>query len=345
MTEQLVELNVTGMHCNNCAMSIHKLLEKKGLQNVFVDFASEEVKFSDGAHTASLPDIIKDIEGLGFKVVDDPATQVIPFYDKIENKFIFCAILTAPLLLHMVLPWHFLHLPLVQLLLCLPVFLVGCQHFGKSAINSIRGGVPNMDVLIFVGSTAAFVYSLVGTLENLGERYQFYETCATIITLVLLGNVFEKRSVTQTTSAVKDLIKIQQVTANRIINGEIEIISAKEVRPGDTLLVNQGDKIPVDGEILSGSASVDEAMLTGESIPVEKGKYDPVIGGTIVQHGNFTMLATKVGSNTVLSQIIELMKKAQAAKPPVQKLGDKVAAIFVPAVIMIALVTFGVTYF
>jgi Cu+-exporting ATPase len=345
MTEQLVELNVTGMHCNNCAMSIHKLLEKKGLQNILVDFASEEVKFSDDTHTASLPQIIKDIEGLGFKVVDDPATQVIPFYDKIENKFIFCAILTAPLLLHMILPWHFLQLPMVQLLLCLPVFLVGCQHFGKSAINSIRGGVPNMDVLIFVGSTAAFIYSLVGTIENLGERYQFYETCATIITLVLLGNVFEKRSVTQTTSAVKDLIKIQQVNANRVVNGTIEIISAKDVRPGDTLQVNLGDKIPVDGELLSGQASVDEAMLTGESLPVEKGKYDTVIGGTIVQHGNFTMLATKVGSNTVLSQIIELMKKAQAAKPPVQKLGDKVASIFVPVVIMIAIITFGITYF
>jgi Cu+-exporting ATPase len=344
MAEQLVELNVTGMHCNNCALSIHKLLEKKGLQNILVDFASEEVKFSNN-NTATLPEIIKGIEGLGFKVVDDPATQVTPFYEKVENKFIFCAILTAPLLLHMILPWHFLHNPIVQLVLCLPVFLVGCLHFGKSAINSIRGGVPNMDVLIFVGSSAAFIYSLVGTIQNLGEQYQFYETCATIITLVLLGNVFEKRSVTQTTSAVKDLVKIQLVNANRIVNGEVEVISARDVRPGDTLLVNQGDKIPVDGEVLSGNASVDESMLTGESIPVEKEKYDKVIGGTIIQHGNIRMLATKVGSNTVLSQIIELMKKAQAAKPPVQKLGDKVASIFVPAVILISIITFVLTYF
>ncbi|MES2110280.1 MAG: cation-translocating P-type ATPase [Bacteroidota bacterium] len=344
MAEQLIELNVTGMHCNNCAMSIHKLLEKKGLHNILVDFAGEEVKFSnDGA--VALPEIVKDIEGLGFKVVEDISTHQTPFYEKVENKFIFCAILTAPLLLHMVLPLHILHNPIVQLALCIPVFLVGCLHFGKSAINSIRGGVPNMDVLIFVGSTAAFVYSLVGTAQNLGEQYQFYETCATIITLVLLGNVFEKRSVTQTTSAVKDLIKIQHVTANRVIDGGTEVISAKEVRPGDTLLINQGDKIPVDGEVLSGSASVDESMLTGESIPVEKEKYATLIGGTIIQHGNIRMLATKVGSNTVLAQIIELMKKAQAAKPPVQKLGDKVAAIFVPAVILISLITFAVTYF
>ncbi|MBW4890755.1 cadmium-translocating P-type ATPase [Mucilaginibacter sp. HMF5004] len=341
--EQLIELNVTGMHCNNCAMSIHKLLEKRGLQNVFVDFASEEVKFST-PDEGTLPGVIKDIEGLGFKVVDDINTHTEHFYEKVESKFIFALVFTVPLLLHMVFPWHLLHHPIVQLFLCLPVFLLGCWHFGKSAINSIKGGVPNMDVLIFVGSSSAFVYSLIGTLQHLGADYLFYETCATIITLVLLGNVFEKRSVSQTTSAVKDLIKIQKVSARRILNGEIQNISASEVRPGDTLQVNEGDKIPVDGEILSGNASVDESMLTGESIPVEKEKYATVIGGTIVQHGNFQMLATKVGSNTVLSQIIDLMKKAQAAKPPVQKLGDKVAAIFVPAVIAISLLTFILSY-
>lgn len=344
MSEQLIELNVTGMHCNNCALSVHKLLEKKGLKNILVDFAGEEVKFT-GDNSTNLPEIIKGIENLGYKVVDDPALQHIPFYEKLENKFIFCAVLTAPLLLHMLLPWHFLHEPLVQLALCLPVFAVGGWHFGKSAIASLKGGVPNMDVLIFVGSTAAFVYSLIGTIGNLGEQYQFYETCATIITLVLLGNLIEKRSVTQTTSAVKDLVKIQQVKANRVIDGTVEVISARDVRPGDTLRVNQGDKVPVDGDILSGDASVDESMLTGESLPVEKGKYDKVIGGTIVQRGNIIMIATKVGSNTVLSQIIELMKKAQAAKPPVQRLGDKVAAVFVPAVILIALATFAITFY
>lgn len=343
-TEQLIELNVTGMHCNNCAISVHNLLEKKGLQNILVDFASEEVKFSTDDE-AKVPEIIKGIEQLGYKVVDDPALHAPKFYEKVENKFIFCAIFTVPLLLHMILPWHFLQVPMVQLILCIPVFLVGCLHFGKSAFSSVRNGVPNMDVLIFVGSTAAFIYSLVGTVEDLGEKFQFYETCATIITLVLLGNVFEKRSVTQTTSAVKDLVKIQQVNAIRVINVGTEIISAKEVVSGDILLVNQGDKIPVDGDVLSGDASVDESMLTGESVPVEKTKYDKVIGGTIIQHGNIKMMATKVGSHTILSQIIDLMKKAQAAKPPVQKLGDKVASIFVPAVILISLLTFVITYY
>jgi P-type Cu+ transporter len=344
MPEQLVELNVTGMHCNNCAISVHKLLEKKGFHDILVDFASEEVKFS-ADNAVQVQDAIKGIEGLGYKVAQDGSVQKEHYYDKIENKLIFCTIFTIPLLSAMVLPWHFLHLPGVQLLLCLPVFTVGCLHFGKSAWNSVKGGVPNMDVLIFIGSSSAFIYSLIGTIQHLGMRYQFYETSATIITLVLLGNLFEKRSVTQTTSAVKDLIKFQQINANRIINGEIEVISAREVRPGDTLLVNTGDKVPVDGEVLSGNASINESMLTGESMPVEKGKYDGLIGGTIVEHGNITMMATKVGSNTVLSQIIELMKKAQAAKPPVQKLGDRVAAVFVPAVILIALITFILTYF
>jgi len=344
MAEQLIELNVTGMHCNNCALSVHKLLEKRGLHNILVDFASEEVKFSTSDST-QLPEIKKGIESLGFRVIDDISQHQPSFYDKVENKFVFCALFTVPLLLGMWLPWHVLHQPIVQLLLCLPVFMVGCLHFGKSAWSSVKGGVPNMDVLIFIGSTSAFVYSLTGTLQHLGPQYQFYETCATIITLVLLGNVFEKRSVTQTTSAVKDLIKFQQVNANRVVNGGVEVISAKEVRPGDTLLVNQGDKIPVDGEILSGSASVDEAMLTGESLPVEKKKYDRVIGGTILVNGNIHMLATKVGSNTILSQIIELMKKAQAAKPPIQKLGDKVASIFVPAVLGISLLTFVLTFY
>ena len=332
------------MHCNNCAISVHKLLEKKGFNNILVDFASEEVKFS-ADDEAKIQDAIKGIEGLGYKVAEDAALQHEKFYEKPENKLIFCTIFTIPLLSAMIIPWHFLHLPIVQLLLCLPVFIVGCLHFGKSAWHSLKGGVPNMDVLIFIGSSSAFIYSLIGTLQNLGMRYQFYETCATIITLVLLGNLFEKRSVTQTTSAVKDLVKFQQVNANRITDGEVEVISAREVRPGDTLLVNTGDKIPVDGEVLSGDASVNESMLTGESIPIEKGKYDKLIGGTIIEHGNITMIATKVGSNTVLSQIIDLMKKAQAAKPPVQKLGDRVAAIFVPSVIFIAILTFILTYF
>ncbi|HEY0896716.1 MAG TPA: heavy metal translocating P-type ATPase, partial [Sphingobacteriaceae bacterium] len=254
-------------------------------------------------------------------------------------------VFTLPLFFHMFLPFHWLHDPYVQLGLSLPVFILGCVHFGKSAVNSIRAGLPNMDVLIFIGSTAAFIYSLAGTIRQLGPDYLFYETTATIITLVLLGNVLEKRSVSQTTSAVRDLLKFQATRAIRVMDGELEEVDARDVRSGDILQVNTGDKIPVDGEVISGEASVNEAMLTGESIPVEKTKYSPVYAGTVLEKGNFRMLATKVGKHTALSQIIELMKRAQAAKPPIQKLGDKVAAIFVPVVVGISILTFLVAHF
>lgn len=343
--DKLVELHVTGMHCNNCALSVHKLLEKKGYQNVFVSFANEEVKFSS-QENVNVPQVIADIEGLGFKVQQEASTDVKEgFLSKVEHKFLFSLLFTIPLFFHMFLPIPWLHNPYVQLVLCLPVFILGCAYFGKSAINSIRGGVPNMDVLIFVGSSSAFIYSLIGTFLNLGPQYMFYETSATIITLVLLGNVFEKRSVTQTTSAVKDLMKIQVSTARRVINGEIETIDAKDISVGDTLLVNEGDKVPTDGDIIWGDASVNESMLTGESVPVEKVKYDSVIGGTIVEQGSIRITATKVGNKTVLAQIIDLMKRAQASKPPIQRLGDKVAGIFVPIVIGVAILTFLLAYF
>jgi len=151
MAEQLVELNVTGMHCNNCAMSVHKLLEKKGFHDILVDFASEEVKFSADNET-KIKDAIKSIEGLGYKVVEDVNQRQEKFYERIENKLIFCTIFTVPLLFAMIIPWHFLHMPVLQLILCMPVFIVGCLHFGKSAWSSVKGGIPYMDVLIFIWS-------------------------------------------------------------------------------------------------------------------------------------------------------------------------------------------------
>ncbi len=342
--EELIELQVSGMHCNNCALSVHKLLEKKGLQDVYVDFANDEVKFKTN-NPSKTPQIIKDIEGLGYKVSEESIPIQEKYYEKLENKFYFSLIFTIPLFSHMFLPFHWLHNPMVQLGLCIPVYILGCIHFGKSAFNSLKNGIPNMDVLIFIGSSAAFVYSLYGTIQNLGPDFLFYETAATIISLVLLGNVLEKRSVSQTTSAVKELMKFQEAKANKLLNGEITSINSQEVVPGDTLVINSGDKIPVDGEIIWGEASVNESMLTGESLPVEKSKYDQVIGGTLIEKGSIHILVTKTGKNTILSQIIDLMKRAQSAKPPIQKLGDQVAAIFVPVVIGIAVLTFVLAYY
>ena len=339
------QLNVSGMHCSNCALSIHKALEKKGMKDVFVDFANDEVRFVSNSE-ANIPGVIKDIEDLGFKVYEDENIIEEKWHEKVENRFIFSLFFTAPLFFfHMIPGFDWFHNPYLQLALCLPVFTLGVIHFGKSAYFSLKSGVPNMDVLIFLGSTSAFIYSLIGTFLELGPNYLFYETTGVIITLVLLGNVFEKRSVTQTTSAVKDLLKFQNVKATKIVNGEHFTIDAKDVVVGDTLLINTGDKIPVDGDIIWGEASVNESMLTGESIPLEKTKYDAVIGGTILEHGSIKITATKVGRDTILSQIIEIMKQAQSKKPPIQRLGDKVAAIFVPVVVGIAILTFILAYF
>lgn len=342
--EELIELQVSGMHCNNCALSVHKLLEKKGLHDIYVDFANNEVKFRT-TNLSETSKIIKDIEGLGYKVSEESIPIAEKFYEKVENKFYFSLIFTVPLFSHMFLPFHILHNPIVQLSLCIPVYALGCIHFGKSAFNSLKNGIPNMDVLIFIGSSAAFIYSLWGTIQNFGPDFLFYETAATIISLVLLGNVLEKRSVSQTTSAVKELMKFQELNANKLVNGEIVTVNSQEVIPGDILVINSGDKIPVDGEIIWGEASINESMLTGESLPVEKTKYDQVIGGTLIEKGAIHILVSKTGKHTVLSQIIDLMKHAQSAKPKIQKLGDQVAAIFVPVVVSIAVLTFILAFY
>lgn len=332
------------MHCNNCALSVHKMLEKKGLKEIHVDFANEEVKFAS-SENLTLPSIIESIEELGFKVYETEGVPQENFLDKVENRFYFSLFFSIPLFSHMFLPFHWLHDPYVQLALCIPVFILGVIHFGKSAFNSIKNGMPNMDVLIFVGFTSAFIYSLTGTILDLGPNYMFYETTSVIISLVLLGNLFEKRSVSQTTSAIKDLLKYQHVKAIRINNGENEVIDSRVIESGDTLLVNTGDKIPADGDIIWGEASVNESLITGESIPVEKTKYDSVIGGTILEQGSIKIMATKIGKHSVLSQIIEIMKRAQASKPSIQRLGDQVAGIFVPVVVGISILTLILSYF
>lgn len=338
-----VELTVTGMHCTNCAIAIHQYLEKKEAKDIFVDFASDEVKFS-GITAKELPEITKGIENLGFQVLTDESPKE-SFYKKIETKFWFSLFFTLPLFAHMFIQHPLLHDPYIQLGLCAPVFLLGFFHFGKSAFYSLKNGMPNMDVLIFIGATAAFTYSLIGTLNHLGPDYMFYETCATIITLVLLGNLFEKKSVKKTTSAIGDLIKIQNVTTTKITADLEEIIHTRDVKQGDVLLIKSGDLIPVDGDIIDGDGFVNESMITGESLPVFKDRYATVIGGTTLTEGNIKITVTKVGRKTVLSQIIALIKEAQSKKPPIQKLGDKVASYFVPFVVVIAIFTFFITYF
>lgn len=335
------------MTCTNCALGIERYLKKEGLEGVNVDFSSEEVVF-DLLEEKQLPRIIKGIEKLGYEVLAEDEEHAGGM-SKIERYFYFSLIFTIPLLLHMFVPWHLLHNPWFQLAMALPVYVVGMYHFGRSGWRSLLTGVPNMDVLIALGTTAAFGYSLYGTLLNLGPDFLFYETAASIITLVLLGNVLEHRSVQKTTTAMKALTQLQQIPAFRIQKTEsgherIEEIDARKVVAGDVLMVNTGQRIPVDGKVLEGEGTADESMISGESEALMKGLEAEVIGGSLLQSGSIRMVATKVGKETVLAQIVEMVKKAQADKPELQQLADKISAIFVPAVLGIAFLTFVISY-
>lgn len=346
--EKNITLNVEGMTCANCALGIKKQLVKEGLEDVNVSFSTGEVVFKNH-HQLNLQQVKDSINKLGYTVVDIPENS--KGWSAIEKKFYISLIFTIPLFLHMFLPHdNILNNSWVQLALCTPVFLIGLFHFGKSAWGSLKSGVPNMDVLITIGSSAAFIYSLIGAWLYYGtheaHNYLFFETAATIITLVLLGNLLEHRSVNQTTTAIKELTQIQKSEAKKIMSdGSIQTVTYDELKPGDIIQVNNGDRVAVDGEIISGSAILDESMISGESTPVEKEKGEKVIGGTILMDGTIQFKAEKVGGDTVLSKIIEMVKSAQRDQPNIQRLGDRISAIFVPAVLIIAAITFVVAYF
>lgn len=349
-----ITLNVQGMDCSNCALGITKTLEKQGLSNVNVSFSTGEASF-ELSNDVKLQKAIESIESLGYHVVDAKSSLTDKHLSKIEKRFYFTLIFTVPLFFsHMIFGHDFiLNNPYVQLLMCIPVFVVGFMQFGKSSFNSLKSGILNMDVLVFIGSSSAFIYSLIGIILFQGSHevhnYMFFETTATIITLVLLGNVFEHRSVKQTTTSLKDLTSIQ-VTKAKILSLQLgkEIfteVDVKDIHKGAILLVNNGDNIPLDGEIIFGDASIDESMITGESVPVEKSIGSKVIGGTLLVSGSIKIRVENIGEETALSKIIELVKKAQNTKPEIQKLGDKISSIFVPVVLGISLVTFLVSFF
>lgn len=342
-------LKVEGMDCNNCALGLKKQLDKTGVTGVDVVFATGEL-FYDSRNSDDDRMVADKVKAMGYEVVGgNESAPRRPSFFSIEKKFWFSLIFTVPLLLAMFIPLDILHNAWFQLSLALPVFAVGLWHFGRSGFRSLRAGVPNMDVLIILGSTAAFVYSLIGLILQLGHDYMFFETTASIITLVLLGNYLEHKAVKRTTGAIDSLVQLQQTMAHVVTRdaqgSEViaEVISTM-VKKGDLLLVNMGEKIPVDGEIIEGDCSIDESMISGESIPVVKGQHDRLIGGTVMLSGNIKMRATAIGQDTVLAQIIDLVKKAQQDKPPIQSLADKISAIFVPVVVGIALLTFAISF-
>lgn len=359
MNEKVL-LRVEGMDCANCATTISRTLVKNGCKEVNVDFISGAVTFNP-ENKQEVSDAVESISRLGYTVKsrsdalsnEHTSDQSHHSTEKADRKFIIALIFTIPLVLHMIFPWGIFHDPVFQLVFCIPVMTIGFLHFGKSAFYSIRAGFPNMDVLIFIGSTAAFIYSIGGMIIYSGtpevKNYLFFETGATIITLVLLGNLIEQRSVKQTTSAISQLSRLQPQHAQKVVSNkkaeEIVTVKISDLKIGDVVQVNAGDRIPMDGKITFGSGSVNESMLTGESQPVYKTRNDSVTGGTILEDGNFRIVIEQIGKDTVLSRIIELVRSAQQSKPEIQKLGDRISAVFVPAVLIISLITFILAYF
>lgn len=329
------------------------MLQKKGLDDAQVNFATGEAVFTENPNV-QIEQVIEGIKELGYSVIgkNEDKNEVDTTFFTIEKKLIVSAFFTIPLLLHM-FSIEILSGFYIQLILCIPVFTIGFFHFGKSAFASLKSGVPNMDVLIFTGSTAAFIYSLLGYLMSNSvhesHNFLFFETSASIITLVLLGNYLERKAVNQTTSAIQDLAKLKPKKVKIIIQfGDKEKILETEInniKAGDVFIVNSGDALPADGIISEGEAEINESFLTGESLPVFRIKNNEVHAGTIVLNGSIKVLVQKAGKDTLLSGIIELIKNAQFQKPKVQHLADKIAAIFVPVVLIISLITFLINYF
>jgi Cu+-exporting ATPase len=322
------------------------------MKEVKVNFGTGDVSF-DVNGDAATADLSKGIESLGYKVANEQLakTNKKPLLSTHFQRFLFCLPFTAALMLHMIpgLHIHALMNPWVQLILCLPVYIIGMNFFGKSAWKSLRNGLPNMNVLIAIGGTAAFLYSLYGTLSGQAENYMFYETAAAIITLVFFGNYLEDASIHSTQKALNKLAKSQKVMANMIAfddqhQEQVFPVESTELKTGDLLLIKSGEQVPADCKILWGEANVNESILTGESLPVYKIIKDTLIGGSLLQDGTVKAQVTAAGNDTVLSGIINLVKRAQGEKPPVQLLADKISAVFVPVVLSIAALTLVINW-
>lgn len=337
------------MHCQSCATLIDKKLKKReGILYSNVNLTTEKATIEYDKAKLTEEDIIEVIKKAGYDVTlhtdHHEGIEKQKEIRKLKKLLLFSTALSLPVMilsmfLMNVLPYQ----DYLIFILTTPVqFLVGAQFY-KGAFGALKSKTSNMDTLIALGTSAAYFYSVYVLFS--GEGHLYFETSAMLITLVLLGRYLEARAKGKTNEAIKKLIGLSPKTATVIINGKEKKVAVDDVKAGDIILVKPGEKIPVDGIITEGSSSVDESMVTGESIPVEKGRGDTIIGATINKHGSFRFRATKVGENTTLSRIIKLIEDAQGSKAPIQRFADRISAYFVPAVIMIAFLTFSVWYF
>lgn len=351
-------ISISGMHCASCAQRIEKALKKsEGISNANVNYATEKATVDYDEKIITEDKILKIIENQGYKPFREdgknPDKENIERQNeikKLKKLFFLSLALSIPIfIISMPLKWINVVLPyenIILLILATPVqFIVG-YRFYKGAYSALKNKSANMDTLIAIGTSAAYFYSLfVVFLPNILGNHVYFESAALIITFIILGKWLEAVTKGKASEAIKKLMGLQPKTALIVRNGkEIEVLLS-QLKIGDIIIVKPGQKIPVDGIIVDGSSSVDESMITGESIPVEKKKNDTVIGATINKHGSFKFKATKIGKDTVLSQIIKLVEQAQGSKAPIQRLADKVSGIFVPAVILIAVTAFILWFF
>jgi Cu+-exporting ATPase len=361
--ENKVTLRITGMSCAACASKIEKKLNKlEGVIRATVNLATERATVEFDADKIKIAALIATIVGLGYGAEKEP--ELSPDREKkrreqeikrLRTELIIAAVLSSPLILAMILMLFKINIPFLhdwrfQILLATPVqFGIG-YRFYKNAFYALRAKSPNMDVLIAMGTSAAYFYSvynsffqkpMAGTLM----KDLYFEAATTIITLILLGKYFEAVAKGKTSEAIKKLMGLRAKTARVIRKGIETDIPIEAVEVGEVIVVRPGEKVPVDGRIVEGNSALDESMLTGESLPVEKRVGDTVIGATINKFGAFKFKATKIGRDTVLAQIIKLVEDAQGSKAPIQKIADRVSGVFVPIVLGIAAVTFLVWTF
>ncbi len=348
MAGDKTSLKIGGMTCTGCANTIKNALEKEGAMHVSVDFSMGEAVFQK-PENIPLERFIKAIEKSGYIVKDEDEKNVHRHDQRIKTYFVLSAILTVPLLLSMVVDLPLLHNPMLQWLLATPVVLLGIMQFGKGAVQSILHKSPNMDVLILTGALAAYIYSIMGWYLYSSHVYLFFETAAAIITFVMLGNFIEHYSVAKTTLEIKKLQKGSEIkTATKKVEQnhtiEYQTVDVEQIAIGDVLLIKEGEQVPLDCKILSGEAELNESLITGESIPVYKKEKDEIIAGTMLLKGSVEAYVIRRQSETILAQIVETVKKAQRDKTEIQKLGDKISAVFVPSVIVIAILTAILNY-
>ncbi|WP_061859756.1 heavy metal translocating P-type ATPase [Priestia megaterium] len=364
VVSEKAEFAITGMTCAACSTRIEKGLNKlEGVTKASVNLALETASVEYSPSQIAPQDITQRVEKLGYgaKLKSEEKEEEQSYREKElgkqKGKFWFSLILSVPLLWAMVshftftsfipLP-HMLMNPWVQLALATPVQFVVGKQFYVGAFKALRNKSANMDVLVALGTSAAYFYSLYSSLKSLGSSAHtdqlYYETSAILITLILLGKLFEANAKGRSSEAIKKMMGLQAKTAVVVRDGAEVEIPVEEVQKGEVIFIKPGEKVPVDGEIIEGQSALDESMLTGESVPVDKNVGDKVIGATLNKNGFLKIKATNIGKETALAQIIKVVEEAQGSKAPIQRLADYISGIFVPIVVGIALLTFFVWY-